>query len=140
MFDGKSTNVLSSHLSNKVIATSSCHLCFDSSKDFSSNHSRTVDKKVLDLGCSVLHCWIRSMEYTFKMAVRVNIPYKVTESSEAFKKQKNEFRDEFKAKLNLDLFTVQHGGGTSNTGNNARKFLEHCEVTAAILNIKSEIV
>ena len=142
MWDGKSTNVLSSHLSNKVIATSSCHVCFAKQGDFSSNSSRPVDPIILALGCSVLHCRIRAMEYLFNMACRKKVGHKTTEKSPEFKAQKEKLRKAFKEhpELKLDLFKVKKGAGNSNDGNSSKKFFDKAEITAKILGIEVEIL
>mgnify|MGYP007022694809 FL=1 len=95
MYDGKASNSISKHITKKVIATASWNICFTKQSEY---HSATVSdreecQETLKLGLSVLHCWIRSMEYLFQFGVRNAIlPFTGSLTSEPFKAKKKQLK------------------------------------------------
>ena len=91
MYDGKASNSISKHITKKVIANASCNICFAKQSEY---HSPLISERdecqdTLKLGLSVLHCWIRSMEYIFNLGVkRAILPFRGSMTSEPFKKKK----------------------------------------------------
>ena len=144
MFDGKSTVEITKDITKKAISYLSCHLCGCKGSDFNNpiiyrtNHS--IDPAILDLGPSVLHCKMRSMEGIFNLAVRAKTGPNYPMSSQEFIDVKKEFISAFKERMNLTLFAVHPIHGSSNNGNAADNFFLHAEETADILGLNVELI
>ena len=120
MWDGKScTSIAKTFLGNgKKLASNTCHICCATPTDM--NKSEVWDRPIIipemvDYSCTVLHMWIRAMEYVFNLATKLpqenrNKPL----TSPECQLTKLEMKAKFWNKLSLRLFVVKHGHGSTN--------------------------
>jgi hypothetical protein len=75
MWDGKScTSIAKTFLPNdRKLASSTCHVCLATPKEMNSEESwtRPVMQVMIGYSCTVLHMWIRSMEFLINIACRL---------------------------------------------------------------------
>ena len=144
MYDGKSVVAISKEINSKSISYLSCPICLKRGDEFTDpNIFKTNDNlnpEILDLGPSVLHCLLRSMEGLFNLGVRAKVGPGFAMTSEEYIKVKEEMKNAFKEKLNLKLFVVCPKFGTTNNGNACRKFFLEAETTAAILDLPVSLI
>jgi len=147
MWDGKScTAIAKNFLENgKKLASNTCHLCLATPTVM--NKQDVWDRPILltqmvEYSCTVLHMWIRAMEYLFNLATKLpqenrNKPL----TSKECQLTKLEMKAKFWHRLSIKLFEVKHGHGSTNTGNTARNFFKKDpNMTASILKIDPKIV
>jgi len=147
MWDGKScTAIAKTFLKNgKKLASNTCHICLATPTVM--NKQDVWDRPILltqmvEYSCTVLHMWIRAMEYLFNLATKLpqenrNKPL----TSKECQLTKLEMKDKFWNRLSIKLFVVKHGHGSTNSGNTARNFFKKDpNMTASILKIDPKIV
>ncbi len=145
MWDGESCTAIAKTFlkDGDKLASTSCHVCLATKKDLSKQEAwdRPVIKEMLNYSCTVLHMWIRAMEYLLNLACKLPHQNDLPLTSEACQAKKLEIQARFWVHLNLRVCEVKHGKGSSNNGNTARKFFKKdSHVTATILGLDERIV
>jgi hypothetical protein len=147
MWDGKScTSIAKTFLSaGKKLASNTCHLCLANPGDMNSPEvwKRPIQiPEMIHYSCTPLHMWIRSMEFLFHLAMKLpegNSSKPLT--SQDCQLTKLELKAKFWRQLNIRLFVVKPGQGSSNNGNTARIFFKKDpNLTAAILKIDPKVI
>eukprot|EP00733_Pompholyxophrys_punicea_P001452 Pompholyxophrys_punicea_v1_NODE_730_length_1385_cov_8.607062.p2 type:complete len:157 gc:universal NODE_730_length_1385_cov_8.607062:665-1135(+) len=102
-----------------------------------------IDENGLDYGLSVMHLWIRSLEYMWNVARKLEVKKGRSDKSiEAVIKE----RENFLRKKNSDttglLIDVPKAGGSGNTndGNTARRFFAEYEKISEITGLDKNIL
>jgi hypothetical protein len=76
MWDGKSCTAIAKTFlpPSKKLSSSTCHLCLSNPADM--NNPEVWERPIrlpemLDYSCTVMHMWIRCMEYLFQLAIKL---------------------------------------------------------------------
>eukprot|EP00734_Pompholyxophrys_sp_LG126_P000280 Pompholyxophrys_sp_v1_NODE_85_length_2191_cov_13.368446.p1 type:complete len:611 gc:universal NODE_85_length_2191_cov_13.368446:242-2074(+) len=144
MFDGKCTHALAGVLSNAV-----CDIC--QCKPSQMNNPTVfinlpLNKFTLQLGVSPLHARIRALEYFLNIATKLPVKIgRITKTNKSsvehiIKETKVKLQTNIKETLGLVVMRPRPGGGTSNTGNTARRFFENPALTASCTGLDENII
>lgn len=136
MVDGKICSALT-----ETKAAARCYVCKATPKQMNNVDKISnlhVDESAFQFGLSILHAWIRFLEYFLKVSYRLEVKKWAPRGAnkEAMLKRKAMIQQRFKVELGLHVDKPRAGGsGTSNTGNVARRFFENAVAVAEITGL-----
>jgi len=140
MIDGKTCNVLT-----RQKASSRCNICGVGPKDI--NNINYVfhlqgNTEFYKWGFSILHSWIRFMEYVLHISYNLNFKKGSARGSDKDLKKgrKSLIQQSLKNRLSLTVDVVKQGSGTTNTGNVARCFFAKSKAVSQIIGVDEELL
>lgn len=146
MIDGKVHSVLS-HTKSSL----TCTICKANPKQF--NNLENIEKRfkpkkgTLNNGVSVMHLWIRSLEFLLHISYRLDVKPKPTwqmrgpDLKKEVKRRKRLIQERFWDKMSLRVdFPSQRGTGNSNSGPVARRAFSEPKILAEILELDVDLV
>ena len=125
-----------------------CPICFatpDQVNDLDRDFLPLCDHALSELCISILHFAIRVFEHLIKVGARIQakvfeFPAYGAEKQGKIALAKDRIIKQFKEELDMDIFQVRPGGGTSNTGNVARDALKQHEFMARVTGLSVELI
>lgn len=140
MIDGKTCNVLT-----EQDASNCCNICgVNPSKvnDLQYVSHLNCNENNYDFGFSVLHCWIRFMEYI--LHISYNLDFQKSQArgtnKELKMERKHAIQKLLRKKCGLLVDVVKQGAGTTNTGNVARSFFFQRQKVSEIIGINENLL
>ena len=94
-------------------------------------------------GLSTLHTWTRFMECILHISYRSDFckwAAILPDQKQKMSKAKKIIQKEFWEEVGLIVDVPQHGSGTSNNGNNARRFFQDPELTSSITRVDKVLI
>lgn len=140
MIDGKICNILSGQKSSNC-----CNICGVGPKDVNNIKfvkSLPCKEDNYKFGLSILHCWIRFMEYLLHICYNFDFKKGCAKGEDKILKAKRKRRIQklLKSKLSLTVDVVKQGSGTTNTGNVIRSFFAQAESVAEITGLDKDVI
>ena len=145
MVDGKVKLHCSETTSKQKLSTRSCPICKAKPTEMAEllEEIRLIcenyDLLILLLGLSPMHGWIKIMEYIFNICKTLSIGgnYNRTNTkleNECVSEEKMRIQQALRSEIGIIVdCTAQGGAGNSNCGNTGRRFFDHPETVARIL-------
>ena len=125
-----------------------CPICFaspDEVNDLNRNFEVLCNHALGELCLSILHFSMRTFEHLIKVGAKLKANVLEFPAYGAVKQAKiglakDRIIKQFKEELDMDIFQVRPGGGTSNTGNVARDALSQHEFMAKVTGLSVELI
>lgn len=140
MIDGKAAAALTDVSTQKCFA---CEASPSMMNDLASIFTRQVNIELCDLGLSILHCWIRTLDNQLSVSYRLPLQkWRIydDEEKEQVAIRKKFIQDELKKQLGLLIDIPKSGMGTTNDGNTARRFFENYKVVAKVTGLDEQLL
>jgi len=140
MIDGKVINVLTDTSSQK------CFICQCNPKamnDVENLCNFHINMENIKYGLSTLHAWIKFLECILHIAYKLSTPTtsRLTQNQKLLvAERKKEIQNRLWNEMGLKVDRVVQGMGTSNTGNDARRFFKDPEMVLGITGVNVNLI